>query len=138
MGRRACRKAVTGWFRGGDAGFRARWVGILGALFGAGGHRSPRIRVEAWDERENRGRRQPKPVLSMVRQTLNSRSVVGCQPMILSVVRRARRMTCQGTRIISRTKRLNSMATYFRRSAFRCIIMAKKLFRFHASAAITM
>ena len=88
MGRRVGRKTVFGWCRDGEAGFRARWGGILGALFGAGGHRSRRIRVGAWDERENRGRRQPKPVRSMVRQTLNRRSVAGRQPMILSVVRR--------------------------------------------------
>ena len=30
------------------------------------------------------------------------------------------------------------MATYFRRSVLRCIIMASQLLRFHASAAITM
>lgn len=34
-----------------------------------------------------------KPVRSMARQALNSRSVVGCQPMIRNVVRRVRRMT---------------------------------------------
>ena len=86
--------------------------------------------------------RQAKPlgnaVRSIVRHALNSRPVVGCQPMMRSVVCRARRMTWQDSRIISRMKRRNSMANYFRRSALRCIIIANQLLRFHASTAITM
>jgi len=47
-------------------------------------------------------------------------------------------MTWQGRWIISRTNVLNSIATYFFRSTLKCIIRANQLFRFHASAAITM
>ena len=47
-------------------------------------------------------------------------------------------MTWQGSRIISRRKRRNSMATYRFLSAFRCIIIASQLLRFQASAAMTI
>ena len=67
-------------------------------------------------------RRQPKPVRSVVFQALKSRSVVGCQPMIRSVVCRVRWMTWQASRTISPMKRRNREATYLRRPAGTCVI----------------
>ena len=71
----------------------------------------PRVRAAPRIGARRPGRCYPKPVRSMAPQTLNSLSTEGCHPMIRRVVRRARRMTWQGMRIISRMNVLNSMAT---------------------------
>ncbi len=59
----------------------------------------------------------PSDTAFQIASSKDSRSAEGCQPMMRSVVCRARRMTWQGSRIISRTNVLNPIATYFFRSA---------------------
>ncbi len=71
----------------------------------------PRVRAALQGGARRSGRYYPKPVRSVAPQTLNSLSTEGCHPMIRSVVCRARRMTWQGSRIISRMNVRNSMAT---------------------------
>ena len=100
-GRRACRKAVSGVVAG-------RGCGVLGSAVGAW-RRETLVPAASSEEAGEPGAASAEAGLEHGpldgRQALNSRSVVGLPADDPERLRRARRMTWQGTRIISRTIR---------------------------------